>query len=87
MLLILEVVENYSRMISIMLLAGAQALELRGLNEASHRSKKIHSFVRKYSSFVDKDRPLADDIEQINLFLDKSIHEIDFIQPWYLKNE
>ena len=84
---LLEVVENYSRMISIMLLAGAQALELRGLNEASHRSKKIHSFVRKYSSFVDKDRPLADDIEQINLFLDKSIHEIDFIQPWYLKNE
>lgn len=84
---LLEVVENYSRMTSILLIAAAQAIELRGISEASHMSRKIHSFVRKYSNFVDKDRPLGDDIEQINHFLDTNIHEIDLVKPWYLKNE
>ena len=58
-----EAAANLERLTAIMFLAGAQALELRGISKAGVRSKKIHKTIREKSSFVESDRSLSGDIE------------------------
>jgi histidine ammonia-lyase len=77
-----EVTENYARIISSVLLAAIQAIELRGLQNASTIAKQLHSFVRKRSAFLEKDRPLSLDLE--NLYQDLR-NGIDLIPPLFLK--
>lgn len=52
-------------LVAILLLAGAQALELRGVDKASPRARALHDAVRSVSAFVDDDRPLHDDIDRV----------------------
>ena len=56
---------NLERLTAIMFLAGAQALELRGISKASNQAKKIHKTIREKSDFVEADRPLSVDIELV----------------------
>ena len=60
-----EAAENLERLTAMMLLASAQALELRGISKASNQAKKIHKTIREKSEFVEADRPLSGDIELV----------------------
>jgi len=60
-----EAAANLERLTAIMFLAGAQALELRGISKAGSQSKKIHKIIREKSTFVEADRSLAGDIEAV----------------------
>ncbi|MDP3710444.1 MAG: aromatic amino acid ammonia-lyase [bacterium] len=58
-------VDNLEYLVSILLLASVQALELRGLSLASLEARKIHRAIRKVSSFLNSDRSLTVDIEKV----------------------
>lgn len=60
-----ESVANLERLTAILMMASAQALELRGIEKASLRSQEIHTKIRKFSSFVREDRLYAEDIGRI----------------------
>jgi len=60
-----EAVANLERLTAIMLLASAQALELRGIEKASKRSQKIFHIVRQYSPMLVTCRPMTDELYAI----------------------
>ncbi|MDP3052956.1 MAG: aromatic amino acid ammonia-lyase [bacterium] len=60
-----ESYENLEKLTAILLLAGMQAIELRGIKKASKESKKIYQKIRKVVPFLHKDKPLSADIEKI----------------------
>lgn len=76
-----EVTENYARIVSSMLLATAQALEIRGIEKASTMGQKMHAFVRKRSAFLDKDRPLYLELE---ILYQDILNGTDLVRPWFL---
>jgi histidine ammonia-lyase len=59
-----KIIDNTWAVIAIELLAGAQALELRG-GKPGKGTKVAFDFVRRYVKFLDKDRPLYLDIERL----------------------
>ncbi|MST04162.1 MAG: aromatic amino acid lyase [Candidatus Pacebacteria bacterium] len=60
-----EAVSHLEELTAILLLAGAQALELRGINKGGIEAKKLHSTIRSVSSFIDSDRMFSDDIAKV----------------------
>ncbi len=60
-----ESVANLERLVSILTISSAQALEFRGLNNCSTHSQNVVKKIRKVSSFVNIDRPLNKDVEKI----------------------
>lgn len=66
-----EVYENLERLTAILLLAGAQAIELRGIGKAGRASQKLHKFIRSVAPFLKKDKPLKNDIEKIIFLIRK----------------
>lgn len=56
-------VENLEYLVAILLLAGAQAIELRNIKMAGHGAKALFKNIRKVSPFLRRDRPLTGDIE------------------------
>lgn len=60
-----EVYENLERLTAILLLAGIQAIELRGIGKASKKSKELWKIVRKEVPFLKNDKPLQKDLEKI----------------------
>lgn len=77
----LEVTENYARITAIMFFAVAQAIDIRGVKKASTTARKIRKFVRKTSPFLDKDRPLGDELK----ILTESLRSSNVIDPWFLR--
>jgi len=57
---------------SIHLLAVLQAIDLIGLKDFSSFSKNIHGELRKITKFLDKDRPLDEEINKVRDFLKKT---------------
>ncbi len=64
-----EAYENLEKLTAILFLAGAQAIELRGIEKAGRETKKIHKLIRKSVPFLWNDRPLNYDIEKIILLI------------------
>jgi histidine ammonia-lyase len=60
-----EAVANLERLVAIQLLAGAQALELRGIEKASHHSQKMYHAIREHSKKIAECRPMTDEIENL----------------------
>jgi phenylalanine ammonia-lyase len=60
-----ESVANLERLTAILLLASAQALELRGIHKAGHRSQEIYRVVRDASPEVLNCRPMADEVTAV----------------------
>lgn len=58
-------VENLERLTAIVLLAGAQALQLRGEKQAGTKSRKMLKKIREISPFLEKDRTMKKDIEKV----------------------
>lgn len=57
-----ESVTNLERLTAIILLASAQALELRGIEKASDKAKKIYHIVREHSPTLAECRPMSEEI-------------------------
>lgn len=57
---------------SIHLLAVLQAMDLIGLNDFSNFSKNVHLEIRKFTKFLDKDRPMDEEIIKVRDFLKKT---------------
>lgn len=66
-----EAYENLERLTAILLLAGAQALEFRGIKKASWASQKLHKLIRTAAPFLKKDKPLKNNIENIIILIKK----------------
>lgn len=60
-----ESFENLERLTAILLLVGAQAIELRDIKKASEKTRKLHKIIRQTVPFLKKDRPLSNDLEKI----------------------
>lgn len=60
-----ESVANLERLTAILLLAGTQALELRGIEQASDNAKKVHQLIRQSSKQITQCRPMTDEINNI----------------------
>jgi histidine ammonia-lyase len=60
-----ESVTNLERLTAIILLASAQALELRGIEKASKRAQEIFHIVRQYSPMLVACRPMTDELYTI----------------------
>jgi len=67
---------------SVHLLAVLQAVDLIGLKDFSTFTKRIYKEVRKYSSFVDQDRPLDEDTKRVSEYLKQT----DIFSTTYIKN-
>lgn len=67
-----ESVENLERLTAILFIAGAQALEMRGIKKASKKAQKIHSVIREKVSFMEEDRSLRPDIEEVIMMMRES---------------
>lgn len=81
---LLEVTENYGLIIAALLIASAQAIEIRGLQNAGNMAQKISNFVRKRCPFVKEDRPLSNEIKQIAMDLSNPEQCKELIEPWFL---
>lgn len=66
-----EAVNNLERLTAIILLASAQALELRGISKAAIKSQQIYRLIRHHSSTVAKCRPMTEEIESIITLLEE----------------
>ena len=64
-----EAVSNLERLTVILLLASAQALELRGIAKAGARARRIVKTIRGESSFLEADRPLLEEMEAVTQLL------------------
>lgn len=60
-----RVAENVARLIAIELLCAAQAVELRGCARAGSASRAAHALIRTHTAAVERDRPLAADVESV----------------------
>lgn len=60
-----EAVANLERLTAILLLASVQALELRGIENASEQSQRVYRIIRSKSSTLEDCRPMTNDIESI----------------------
>lgn len=76
-----KMVNTYRLFTASMLITAAQALELRGIENASPKSRLLWDFVRRVSAFVDQDRPLQQEITE----LANDLLNSDLIEPWFLK--
>jgi histidine ammonia-lyase len=59
------VIANAERMLAIEILCAAQALELRGVENAAGATRAAYDRVRRGAARLDEDRPLADDVETV----------------------
>ncbi|MHB1946561.1 MAG: HAL/PAL/TAL family ammonia-lyase [Gammaproteobacteria bacterium] len=66
-----EAVANLERLTTILLITSAQALEFRGLENASIQSQKIYRLIREFSPTLVDCRPMSDEILSIINFLDE----------------
>ena len=66
---LLDAVENFQLIVTIMLMVAAQALELRDADRVSEAGKTIIAFVRQVSPFLDRDRSLRDEMIALNALL------------------
>ncbi|HVE43773.1 MAG TPA: aromatic amino acid ammonia-lyase [Gammaproteobacteria bacterium] len=60
-----ESVANLERLTAIMLLASAQALELRGIEKASKRAQAVFHTIRQYSPMLVACRPMTDELYRV----------------------
>jgi histidine ammonia-lyase len=60
-----ELLDRLDLMIALELLAGAQAIDLAGLTKLPAKLAPVHTRLRALSRFIDDDRPLGREIEQI----------------------
>lgn len=60
-----EAVGHLETLTAILLLAGAQAIELRGIENAGKEAQVVHKAIRSVSPFIDSDRKFSVDIENI----------------------
>lgn len=75
---LIETVENFESIVSVMMMAAAQALEIRGVEKAGRASRQLFEFTRRYTAFVERDRPLHDDIERLRAHLP----QCQLVAPW-----
>lgn len=81
---LLEIAENYSRITAVLLLAAAQAIELRGKEKAGRTSQAILSFVRKIIPLIVFDRPLTQDLDKLVIELETT----EAITPsWFVTSD
>jgi len=62
------IIENTLSVLALEMLAGAQAVDLRG-GEPSPANRKLHALIREHSPFLDKDRELRKDVADMNRFV------------------
>jgi histidine ammonia-lyase/phenylalanine ammonia-lyase len=60
-----DIVEIAQNILAIHLIAVAQALELRGLEQASPQARAAHALIRKHVAFLDRDRRLDRDVARV----------------------
>ncbi|VVC77177.1 Tyrosine 2,3-aminomutase [Aquicella siphonis] len=60
-----ESVMNLERLTAVLLLASAQALELRGIQKASLRAQEIHQVIRAHSPVLSECRPMSAELTSI----------------------
>jgi histidine ammonia-lyase len=61
-----RVIDNAQRIVAIELLCAAQALELRGIEQAGKGSRAAYARIRERSAPLTEDRPLADDVDSVS---------------------
>lgn len=57
-----ESVANLERLTALLFLAAAQALELRGIEKASHKAQEIYRLIREHSPTLADCRPMSEEI-------------------------
>ena len=62
----MDILQNSRRVIAIELLCGAQGVDLHRPLKTSPKLEDVHQAIRKQIPFLDADRPLADDVEQMS---------------------
>jgi histidine ammonia-lyase len=75
-----DVTDNFKTLTTVMMIVAAQALELRGIQNASNSSRLLWEFVRQKCGFVTQDRPLRDEI----ISLSEDIFKCELARPWFL---
>lgn len=68
-----EAVANLERLTAIQFLAAAQALEFRGLENASTKAREIHKIIRQHSAKISQCRPMAQELQDIIALLEAEI--------------
>lgn len=68
-----ESVANLQRLVAIMLWAGAQAIELRGVEHAGEQAQNIHKHIRAVSPFIEEDRAFLQDLNAIEKLMREDI--------------
>ncbi len=66
-----RVLEGARRLVAIELLCAAQALELRGIDQAGAGTRAAHAAVRRVAAPLDDDRGLRDDVEAVARLIDE----------------
>ena len=67
-----DIIELYYLQVSIHLLAILQAVDIIGKNEFSTFTQKVYTELRKFTKFVDEDRPLDSEALKVKDFLKKT---------------
>ena len=62
----MDILKNSRRVIAIELLCAAQGVDLHRPLKTSPKLEDVHRAIRKQIPFLDADRPLADDVEQMS---------------------
>jgi len=60
-----QVIDNVRRMLAIELLCAAQALDLRGPEDAGTGTRAVHALLRSRSEPIVEDRPLQEDVDVV----------------------
>ncbi|OGM93616.1 hypothetical protein A2935_03275 [Candidatus Wolfebacteria bacterium RIFCSPLOWO2_01_FULL_47_17b] len=73
---LLKAVDNLRYLVVLLLLAGVQAIELRGVSNAGGNTQIIFKKIRSISKYIDRDRSMSGDIETLASFIhDHSLNE------------
>ena len=60
-----QIIDNANTVLAIELMAGAQAVDLRGGVKPGKGTKEAYEVIRKYVEFLEEDRPLFEDINTL----------------------
>jgi phenylalanine ammonia-lyase len=79
---LLECTDNFGRIVAVLLLGAAQAIEIRGVERSSNMAKRTHAFVRQRSPFLREDRVLSGELE----VLAREAAGGELLPPWFLND-
>lgn len=60
-----DLLDRLDLLVALELLAGAQAVDLAGLQELPAKLAPVHARIRNISRFIDDDRPLGREVERL----------------------